>query len=175
MKLKYIINIVLLGASGVAFATGLGSNPNDLKKFYQVHNGIHSCISCDLTGVTFTVPNGPYVKSILTSALLTKSTMDYTQFSLSDFSNAQMGQVSAEGTNLSSANFQNANLIDADFRSAELSRANFSGANTTGIDLSYADLVQSNISTQQLCAAKAVEGATMPDGSIIKNKAALSC
>ena len=174
MKLRYIINIVLLGTSGAVFATGLGSNPNDLKKFDQVHNGIHSCPSCDLSGSSFELDT-EFANSVLTSAILTKANFISANFSGSDFSHAQMGQIDALSADLSSSNFQNVNLINANLQEADLSRANFSGANTTGVDLSDADLVQSNITNQQLCAAKAVEGATMPDGSIIKDKATLSC
>jgi uncharacterized protein YjbI with pentapeptide repeats len=81
---------------------------------------------------------------------------------------------------LFSADLFEANLSEAVLFSADLSGADLSGANLSGADLSKADLFEADLSeadlseaegvtVEQLAEAKSLEGATMPDGQVLKS------
>jgi hypothetical protein len=57
-------------------------------------------------------------------------------------------------------------LTEADLTKADLYAADLRGANLTKADLTDADLTGANVTQDQLDQAKALEGATMPDGPI---------
>jgi uncharacterized protein YjbI with pentapeptide repeats len=69
-----------------------------------------------------------------------------------------------EATNLTDANLSHATLQNADLISAYLSGADLTDANFTDADLTDAK----GWTTEQLSAAGSLEGATMPDGQILK-------
>jgi hypothetical protein len=74
------------------------------------------------------------------------------------------------GANLSCANLSNADLSNANLSNANLSNANLSNANLSNANLSRVNLSRAKEWTyDQLRAAKSIEGATMPDGQILKS------
>ena len=81
-----------------------------------------------------------------------------------------------EATNLTDANLSHAALQDAKLSSAVLQNANLTNAvltdaNLTNAYLSDADLSEARgLTTEQLSAARSLEGATMPDGQRLKSK-----
>jgi hypothetical protein len=78
------------------------------------------------------------------------------------------------GANLSEADLHGADLNDADLTRATLSYADLNGADLQGADLQGANLSGANLSglvnwtENQLLSADSFEGATMPDGQILK-------
>ena len=84
------------------------------------------------------------------------------------------------GANLWEANLWEANLWEANLSEADLHEANLSGANLSGANLSEADLRKANLHEANLSGAKnwtikqleqasLIEGAIMPDGSVLSN------
>ena len=93
---------------------------------------------------------------------------------------ANLYAVGLLNVDLSNADLSSAKLIAAKLRNANLSRANLSGANLSRADLSRANLNQSDLSyatlrevegwtEDDLATAESLEGATMPDGQILKS------
>jgi uncharacterized protein YjbI with pentapeptide repeats len=106
---------------------------------------------------------------------LRKANLSYT-----DLAEADLGWTNLEEANLISAFLMGANLEYANLSAANLSLALLSdtylnsaylgGANLSGANLSWTDLKETRGWTQeQLAAAKSLEGATMPDGQILKS------
>jgi hypothetical protein len=88
-----------------------------------------------------------------------------------------LGEIALSDATLSGAHLPNADLSNADLSGADLSSgANLGllGANLRGAHVRYADLSEANLSNamkwteKQLTAAEDLEGATMPDGQILK-------
>jgi|SRR5215208_1423757 len=77
--------------------------------------------------------------------------------------------VSLEGADLQGADLVNADLESADLRKVVLKSADLSGAILSGTDLSGAVLTNATVTDQQLATCKCLEGATMPDGQILKS------
>jgi uncharacterized protein YjbI with pentapeptide repeats len=79
---------------------------------------------------------------------------------------------------LSGANLEDANLAEADLFSADLSGTNLEGASLEGANLedtnledaalSNTNLREANVTQKQLDQAGSLEGATMPDGQVLK-------
>jgi uncharacterized protein YjbI with pentapeptide repeats len=97
-----------------------------------------------------------------------------------DLAGAELTGAILERADLFDANLKNADLRNADLRGADLSSARLSGADLTGANLTDANLTHANLThanlseaegwtTEQLSAAKSLEGATMPDGQTLKN------
>jgi len=72
-------------------------------------------------------------------------------------------------TNLTDANLRDADLTDADLTNAGLRDTTLSGALLGGADLSGADLTNATVTQEQLDKAESLEGATMPNGQILKS------
>jgi uncharacterized protein YjbI with pentapeptide repeats len=93
--------------------------------------------------------------------------------SAADLSGAVLGR--ADLRERSGANLRGADLSGADLGGAVLIKANLSGANLSGSILSGAILREADLShakgvaKEQLSAASALEGATMPDGQTLKS------
>jgi hypothetical protein len=78
--------------------------------------------------------------------------------------------IELSSADLSGVNLSHAYLSGAYLSGADLSEADLSGANVIKAELTAADL--SNVrgwTEEQLTAAKSLEGATMPDGQILKS------
>jgi uncharacterized protein YjbI with pentapeptide repeats len=79
------------------------------------------------------------------------------------------------GANLRNANLHRANLSKANLSEADLHRARLTEADLTEADLSNASLSDADlgeargVTNEQLRAAKSLEGATMPDGQILRS------
>jgi hypothetical protein len=85
-------------------------------------------------------------------------------------SDAKLRRAQMEGAKLSGANLSDANLSRANHRGADLRNANLSGTDLSEADLSGADLRGTKSWTKkQLSEAESLEGATMPDGQILKS------
>ena len=79
--------------------------------------------------------------------------------------------VSLEGADLERADLGGADLERADLRKVVLKSADLSGAILSGTDLSGADLTNATVTDEQLATCKCLEGATMPDGQMLKSDA----
>jgi uncharacterized protein YjbI with pentapeptide repeats len=107
----------------------------------------------------------------LTSAKLDDANLMSTNLAGVDFSddlnlvNAVLPYANLSDTDLSEADLEGANLASADLEGANLPWANLSDTDLRGADLSGA----TGWTEGQLTAAKSLEGATMPDGQILKS------
>jgi len=93
---------------------------------------------------------------------------------------ANLDEADLSDANLAAANIPHADLSDAYMVNADLSYATLSpgyfkglpippATNLSGADLSHADLTRASVNLKQLEQAKSLEGATMPDGQILKS------
>jgi uncharacterized protein YjbI with pentapeptide repeats len=85
--------------------------------------------------------------------------------STADLQDAPLWFLKKEATNLTDANLSHAALQDADLSNAYLSDADLTDADLTSADLTDAK----GWTTEQLTAARSLEGATMPDGQTLKS------
>jgi hypothetical protein len=77
--------------------------------------------------------------------------------------------ISLKGANLKGAKLSGAILRKADLSDADLSNADLSDADLSDADLSDADLRNAKgLTNEQLATCSSLEGATMPDGQILK-------
>jgi uncharacterized protein YjbI with pentapeptide repeats len=118
------------------------------------------------------LPNADLSNADLSGADLSGAFLRYAHLRYADLSNANLrGADLSSGANLG---LLGANLRGAHVRYADLSEANLSNANLRGANLSGAYLSDANLSNamkwteKQLTAAEDLEGATMPDGQILK-------
>ena len=121
---------------------------------------------------------------------LTDLNLSDTSFEAADLSDGQFSGANLKGANFRDADLSGATLLSADLRDADLQAANLSKAALQGADLSNAVLQDANLSnaalqdanltnavltdadlseargwtTEQLSAARSLEGATMPNG-----------
>jgi len=79
--------------------------------------------------------------------------------------------VSLEGADLERADLVGADLERADLRKVVLKSADLSGASLSGTDLSGAVLTNATVTDEQLATCEYLDGATMPDGQILKSAA----
>jgi uncharacterized protein YjbI with pentapeptide repeats len=143
------------------------------------------------------LPNADLSNADLSGADLSGAFLRYAHLRYADLSNANLRGAEVYGAflifaNLSGADLRGADLKGADLSSganlgllganlrgahvryADLSEANLSNANLRGANLSGAYLSDANLSNamkwteKQLTAAEDLEGATMPDGQILK-------
>jgi hypothetical protein len=89
-------------------------------------------------------------------------------------SRADLSDATLSGANLSGANLSGADLSDATLSGANLSRGfknmpDGSKVSVSGADLSGANLSEAEVTGEQLSQAKSLEGATMPDGQVLKS------
>src|SRR5215204_544862 len=107
------------------------------------------------------------------------------QATTAELPKADLSRAALLGANLSGCLLRDATLTDAtlqsaDLRSADLQGADLSHAVLQGADLSSADLTDAKLTdadltdakgwtTEQLIAARSLEGATMPDGQTLKS------
>ena len=85
-----------------------------------------------------------------------------------DLSDAHMLNAVVHEADLREADLSEANLRNADLLGANLIGAVLNNADLTNADLTNADLTDAQVTEEQLEAAKSLEGATMPDGKILK-------
>ena len=97
----------------------------------------------------------------LNTSLLTDANLSGAMLVSTNLSGAVLRDADLRSANLGYANLQGAVLEGADLSGANLSRALLTGA-----DLSGANLTGAAVTDEQLGAAKSLEGATLPDGSI---------
>ncbi len=120
------------------------------------------------------VRRGSLIRFLSQAGILTKCIED------------DLKRMDLRGANLCQVNLSEINLRETDLSGADLSRANLSGADLGGeirgvpyfrgadliranlmrADLRGADLSDAKVTKEQLDAAKSLQGATMPDGSI---------
>jgi uncharacterized protein YjbI with pentapeptide repeats len=87
-----------------------------------------------------------------------------------DLSKAVLPEADLSGANLRNADLSRADLRKADLSSANLRNADLRYAALMWADLSYADLSDARVSVRgQLDLSNSLEGATMPDGQILKS------
>jgi uncharacterized protein YjbI with pentapeptide repeats len=84
--------------------------------------------------------------------------------SAADLSGAWLGDAKLYRANLGEANLRETWLAGAKLGETKLSRADLSGAN-----LSDADLSDAQITGEQLARVESLDGATMPDGQVLKS------
>jgi uncharacterized protein YjbI with pentapeptide repeats len=95
--------------------------------------------------------------------------------STADLQDAPLWLLRREATNLTEANLSHAALQGADLSSAVLQNANLTNAVLTDATLTDAYLSDANLTdakgwtTEQLSAARSLEGATMPDGQTLRS------
>jgi uncharacterized protein YjbI with pentapeptide repeats len=132
---------------------------------------------------------------LLKEATLTDATLQSADLSGADLQGADLSHAALQGANLSPATvpgyppgllpkeptnltdtdlshaaLQEANLSSAVLQNANLTNVDFTNANLTDAYLSDADLSEAKGWTmEQLTAARSLEGATMPDGQILKS------
>ena len=105
----------------------------------------------------------------LSEAYLNGAYLDNANLKDADLRDAQLIEAELIGANFEGADLHQANLYGA-VGQADLSRADLSKADLENADLSGADLSGATGWTEkQLTAAKSFEGATMPDGQILKD------
>jgi uncharacterized protein YjbI with pentapeptide repeats len=76
-----------------------------------------------------------------------------------------------EAVSLDGADLVDADLEGADLRKVVLKSADLSGTILSGTDLSGAVLTNATVTDEQLATCKCLEGATMPDGQILRSDA----
>jgi uncharacterized protein YjbI with pentapeptide repeats len=142
---------------------------------------------CTLTKVTLT--KAALQGADLSSASLRAANLSYAALQDADLSStespaalqgAPLRFLKQEATNLTDASLSHAALKDANLSSAVLQNANLTEANLTDANLTDAYLSDANLTdanltdakgwtTEQLTAARSLEGATMPDGETLKS------
>jgi uncharacterized protein YjbI with pentapeptide repeats len=101
----------------------------------------------------------------LSDAIMSDANLSDAKVLAADLHHTNLIGADLSGADLFEANLSDASLSYADMRNASLSRANLSGA-----DLSQADLSDAKRWTEkQLSAAVSLEGATMPNGQILRS------
>jgi uncharacterized protein YjbI with pentapeptide repeats len=88
-----------------------------------------------------------------------------------DLSFLDLSGARLRGGNLREANLIRSDLSEADLREADLEGADLSGAILREADLSGANLLGADVSAAQLRQTASVEGATLPDGTVIVGRA----
>jgi uncharacterized protein YjbI with pentapeptide repeats len=78
---------------------------------------------------------------------------------------ADMTEAGLSSANLEVAYLQGANLKNANLSNATLRGAHLQGANLDGVYLKDTNLEGADVSSEQLAAAKSLQGAIMPDGT----------
>jgi len=112
----------------------------------------------------------------LKEATLTDATLQSANLRGADLQGADLSHAALQDADLSPATVPGfplaktpTNLTDADLRDAALQSADLSGADLTDADLTDADLTDARgWITEQLTAARSLEGATMPDGQTLR-------
>jgi uncharacterized protein YjbI with pentapeptide repeats len=88
-----------------------------------------------------------------------------------DLSFLDLSGARLRGGNLREANLIRSDLSGADLREADLAGADMSGAILREADLTGANLLGADVSAAQLGQTASVEGATLPDGTVIVGRA----
>jgi len=137
---------------------------------------------CTLDKVTLT--KATLQGADLRSASLQDANLSYAALQGADLSSAEstpnledvpLRFLELEATNLTYANLSHAALQDADLSKAVLQNANLTDAVLTGANLTDAYLSDAKLTgakgwtIEQLSAARSLEGATMPDGQILRS------
>ncbi len=107
------------------------------------------------------LPEANLYKADLSEADLSEANLSEAYLIEADLSKAYLWGADLQAAGLNGANLSGANLTDANLSGAFLDGTNFSGATLIG-----AKLNGTKITEEQLKKAKALDGATMPDGSI---------
>jgi hypothetical protein len=82
---------------------------------------------------------------------------------------ADLVKASLRGSSLKGVDLRGVHLRQADLSGADLSGADLANANLSEANLKNADLSGAIVTREQLTAARSLEGATMPDGQILKS------
>ncbi len=91
-----------------------------------------------------------------------------------DLPDADLSGAYLRDADLRQANLSGSNLSDATLAMAKFKGANLEGVRFTSADLSYADFKGAKgLTSQQLAAAKSLEGAILPDGTELPRKRGL--
>jgi uncharacterized protein YjbI with pentapeptide repeats len=118
--------------------------------------------SANLSGASLSRAN-------LMDAKLSFADLRDANLSRAQLSRAYLGYAQLLGADLSGADLWSADLRDANLSRAQLSGAELLGTNLRDADLSGADLFETvGWSEEQPDQAKALDGATMPDGRVLK-------
>jgi hypothetical protein len=110
----------------------------------------------------------------ITGANLSEADLHGADLNDADLTRATLSYADLNGADLQGADLQGADLGNANLNHATLSLATLSGADLQGADLQGANLSGANLSglvnwtENQLLSADSFEGATMPDGQILK-------
>jgi hypothetical protein len=107
----------------------------------------------------------------LGAAWLSGADLSWANLQGADLAEAVLAGANLRGTFLPSVDLSGADLREADLRWTNLERAGLKGADLGGSDLRWtnlegADLTGATVSMEQLDQAKALEGTTMPDGTV---------
>jgi uncharacterized protein YjbI with pentapeptide repeats len=106
----------------------------------------------------------------LTRADLSKAALQEANLTHCTLDEATLTNSTLQRADLSRASLKDANLSHAALQNADLSSAYLSGADLTDANLTDADLTDAKGWTrEQLSAARSLEGATMPDGQILRS------
>ena len=83
---------------------------------------------------------------------------------------ADLSKAELRGTYLSRANLIRADLSSASLKQASLGGADLGGADLNGADLSEANLRGASVTNEQLAQATSLEGAILPDGTVLERE-----
>jgi uncharacterized protein YjbI with pentapeptide repeats len=102
------------------------------------------------------------IKANLQDAILENAQLNETIINRANFRGANMSRIEAKGADFSSSDLSFTNLKKANLEDANLTHVNFYGANLKNANLSNVDLTGSNITNRQICQAKSIHGAKLP-------------
>lgn len=122
----------------------------------------------ELFGASFT--RADLTKSRFMSAKLVQTKFNNVLAPGANFYSAQAFQADFSSSYMPDARFEYANLHQATFRSAYLTGVSFDSANVYETDFTRAYLIGANITAGQLDLALSIAYASLPDGSIGRNK-----
>jgi uncharacterized protein YjbI with pentapeptide repeats len=126
--------------------------------------------NADLFGaflISVDLSNAYLVGAVLNHANLTNADLSNAVLDHADLSNAVLDYANLSKARLYRANLVGAVLYNKDAREQGLNPSE-TRANLTGADLTRANLEGATVADEQLAQAKFLEGATMPDGQVLK-------
>lgn len=156
---KNLIALAILSISFTATVQASQHIPSQLDQYDKT--GI--CTNCDLSEARLQSKDNVN----LSYSILTRTSLSYNHHYTSNFSHTNFIEADLYGIKASASNFESANLSYASLVSANFSSCDFTNAKLTGADLTNANLINAKITKEQLASAKSIKGAILPDGTKI--------